>query len=73
MYLDRDGLYVIYEGERDRRKVILVKNYDMADFIEQFRRQFGGLPHVLSCFELSTDEFNHLLDNSFYDAVFDGE
>ena len=28
MYLDRDGLYVIYEGERDRRKVILVKNYD---------------------------------------------
>jgi len=73
MYLDRDGAYVIYEGERDRRKVILVKSYDMADFIEQFRRNWGGLPHVLSCFELSIEEFNHLEDNSLYDALFDGE
>ena len=45
----------------------------MADFIEQFRRNWGGLPHVLSCFKLSVEEFNHLEDNSLYDALFDGE
>jgi len=73
MYLDREGLYVLYEGDRDRRMVILVTKTDMADFIEQYRRNFGRLPHVLSCFELSVEEFNHLEDNSLYDALFDGE
>ena len=39
--------------------------------IEQFRRRFGRLPSVNSCFELSEDEFYHLLDNRLYDDVFD--
>lgn len=71
MYIDRDSMFVVFEGERDRRMVILTRNCDITDVIEQFRRQFGRLPTVNSCFELSDDEFYHLLDNQLYDVVFD--
>ena len=71
MYIDRDSQFVVFEGERDRRMVILTRNCDITDLIEQFRRNYGRLPSVNSCFELSEDEYYHLLDNNSYDCVFD--